>query len=359
MKAERPAVSEEERLYSTLKGLYESFGYSRFRMRKFEEYSLYAENLNFLRSRDIITFAGKDGRLLALKPDVTLSIVKNCTGAGARKVYYRESVFRPDRPGGQFREISQIGLEFVGRTDDYARLEVLSLAAESLKAVGGDCVMELSHMGALEGIANSCGMTKLPEEVTACIRARNLHDMKSVCLSCGLGEGVAEKLCLLLSSGRGNGEKLSLLRTLFASDDRCVRAADELEGALNALGGDGKMFEVDFSLLNDPDYYNGFIFQGYVDKFPRAVLSGGQYDTLVKKFGAGEGGAGFALYPDDLDFYLGKRREFDADVLLLYPSGYSPAAVMAQVKKLTSGGESVYAAAEEPENMRFKRTVSL
>ena len=358
MKAERPAVSEEERLYSTLKGLYESFGYSRFQMRKFEEYSLYSENLNFLRSRDIITFAGKDGRLLALKPDVTLSIVKNCTGAGARKVYYRESVFRPDRPGGQFREISQIGLEFVGRTDDYARLEVLSLAAESLKAVGGDCVMELS-MGALEGIANSCGMAKLPEEVTACIRARNLHDMKSVCLSCGLGEGVAEKLCLLLSSGRGNGEKLSLLRTLFASDDRCVRAADELEGALNALGGDGKMFEVDFSLLNDPDYYNGFIFQGYVDKFPRAVLSGGQYDTLVKKFGAGEGGAGFALYPDDLDFYLGKRREFDADVLLLYPSGYSPAAVMAKVKKLTSGGESVYAAAEEPENMRFKRTVSL
>ena len=89
MKAERPAVSEEERLYSTLKGLYESFGYSRFRMRKFEEYSLYSENLNFLRSRDIITFAGKDGRLLALKPDVTLSIVKNCTGAGARKVYYR------------------------------------------------------------------------------------------------------------------------------------------------------------------------------------------------------------------------------------------------------------------------------
>ena len=119
------------------------------------------------------------------------------------------------------------------------------------------------------------------------------------------------------------------------------------------------MFEVDFSLLNDPDYYYGFIFQGYVDKFPRAVLSGGQYDTLVKKFGAGEGGAGFALYPDDLDFYLGKRREFDADVLLLYPSGYSPAAVMAKVKKLTSGGESVYAAAEEPENMRFRRIVKL
>lgn len=97
MKAERPAVSEEERLYSTLKGLYESFGYSRFQMRKFEEYSLYSENLNFLRSRDIITFAGKDGRLLALKPDVTLSIVKNCTGRGrAQSLLPRKRI--PPRP---------------------------------------------------------------------------------------------------------------------------------------------------------------------------------------------------------------------------------------------------------------------
>ena len=59
------------------------------------------------------------------------------------------------------------------------------------------------------------------------------------------------------------------------------------------------------------------------------------------------------------DYRKGGAREFDADVLLLYPSGCSPAAVMAKVKKLTSGGESVYAAAEEPENMRFRRIVKL
>lgn len=100
MKAERPAVSEEERLYSTLKGLYESFGYSRFQMRKFEEYSLYSENLNFLRSRDIITFAGKDGRLLALKPDVTLSIVKTVRARAREKCITAKVYSAPTAPAG-------------------------------------------------------------------------------------------------------------------------------------------------------------------------------------------------------------------------------------------------------------------
>lgn len=41
-------------------------------MSKFEEYDFYAENRSFLHSEAILTFTGLDGKLLALKPDVTL-----------------------------------------------------------------------------------------------------------------------------------------------------------------------------------------------------------------------------------------------------------------------------------------------
>ena len=78
-------LSEEERLYFSLKGLFESYGYSRFQMRRFEEYSLYLENLNFLKSRDIIKVGGRDGRVLALKPDVKLSIGKKCKRSEEKK----------------------------------------------------------------------------------------------------------------------------------------------------------------------------------------------------------------------------------------------------------------------------------
>ena len=354
-------LSGEELLYLNLKALYEGFGYARFQMRRFEEYSLYADNLNFLKSRDIITFGGRDGRLLALKPDVTLSIVKNCKGAKerVRKVYYRESVYRTDRPGGQFREINQIGLECVGELDFYAGLEVLYLAAESLKAVGGGYVMDISHMGALEGIAESCGMASLPEEVMACVRSRNLHDMKTVCMSCGMGEDAAGKLRTLLSANGSNAKKLTLLRSLFPESEKCLLAAGELEGLLAALGDTAGAFEVDFSLLNDPAYYNGVIFQGYVDKFPRAVLSGGRYDNLVTKFGAGSGGAGFALYPDELGFYMGKSDGYDADCLVLYGEDAPAAEILRTVKELFKSGKTAFAAGSLPEGKRFGEIIKL
>ncbi|MCE2604206.1 ATP phosphoribosyltransferase regulatory subunit, partial [Pseudomonas aeruginosa] len=60
-----------------LRGLYEQYGYKKYKMSKFEEYSLYVENKDFLASDKVITFTDLDGRLLALKPDVTLSIIKN------------------------------------------------------------------------------------------------------------------------------------------------------------------------------------------------------------------------------------------------------------------------------------------
>ena len=348
----KPDLSAEERLYLELKGLYEGFGYSPFRMRRFEEYSLYADNLNFLRSRDVITFGSRDGRLLALKPDVTLSIVKNCAGEdGLKKAYHRESVYRPGSDG-QFREINQIGLECVGDADGYAELEVLSLAAESLKAIGDDCAMDVSHMGALSAMARAFGREVLPGAVLRCIRARNLHDLPAACRACGM-EGAEEKLAPLFGCTGGNGEKLALLNDLFG----CGGVCRELERALRALEGAGVRVQADFSLVNDAAYYNGVVFQGYVASYPRAVLSGGRYDNLVKKFGAGRGGIGFALYPDELDFYLGSKKQFDADVLVLYAPEAAPEDVLSFVCRLRGAGESVFAAASVPENLRFKRVI--
>ena len=66
-----------ERAVYALRTLYLSFGYRRYKVSKFEEYDLYAENKSFLSDKSILTFTDTDGRLMALKPDITLSIIKN------------------------------------------------------------------------------------------------------------------------------------------------------------------------------------------------------------------------------------------------------------------------------------------
>ena len=91
-----------------LNRLYEQYGYRKFKMSRFEDYDLYAQNRDFLRQDRIITFTDADGALKALKPDITLSIMKS-NGGDSEKVYYNENVCR--EVGGAFREILQVGVE--------------------------------------------------------------------------------------------------------------------------------------------------------------------------------------------------------------------------------------------------------
>ena len=96
-----------ERIIFRLRELYASRGYRPYRMSKFEEYDLYAGNKDFLVSDNVITFTEPGGKLMALKPDVTLSIIKNSADAPeeTQKVYYDENVYRVSRSTGSFREI--------------------------------------------------------------------------------------------------------------------------------------------------------------------------------------------------------------------------------------------------------------
>ena len=74
-------LTKEEKTMLALRSLYKHTGYASFKMSQFEEYDLYVKNKEFLIGDSVLTFTDTDGRLLALKPDVTLSIVKNFNDA--------------------------------------------------------------------------------------------------------------------------------------------------------------------------------------------------------------------------------------------------------------------------------------
>ena len=173
-----PIWKHEERSEDQLKNLYRAYGYIPYKMSRFEEYDLYVRNKDFLVSDQIITFSDRTGRLLAMKPDVTLSIVKNApeeTGV-VQKVYYRENVYR------DYREILQTGLECVGDLGEYEIAEVVLLAAKSLQQLGNRWVLDISHMGLLAAVLNSSGLS--PEEqqmAMAYLHRKNYHQLKDLC----------------------------------------------------------------------------------------------------------------------------------------------------------------------------------
>ena len=87
-------LTNEEKISFALRSLYDRRGYAPYRMSKFEEYELYMKNKDFLRSPQVITFTDTNGKLMALKPDVTLSIVRawRPVPGAVQKLYYDENV---------------------------------------------------------------------------------------------------------------------------------------------------------------------------------------------------------------------------------------------------------------------------
>ena len=178
-------LTREERVVFGLRALYSKFGYRPYRMSKFEEYDLYAGNRSFLPSGRVITFTDTNGRLMALKPDVTLSIAKNLGGgpdSTPEKLYYDESVYRAPDSGLGFQEITQAGLEYLGPVDGYVMGEVAMLAARSLGEISPDWVLDLSHMGYLCALVDELGL-RGPEraELLRAVGSRSAQAMRAVC----------------------------------------------------------------------------------------------------------------------------------------------------------------------------------
>lgn len=346
------AIDWEDRITRSLCNLYESFGYSRYRMAKFEPYDMYMENKNFLKSESVITFPDSAGRLMALRPDVTMSVVKNTAAEEkSRKVYYSENVFRMERDTHEYREVKQIGLEFIGEDGFYPEAETVLLAAKSLEVLSSDFVLCVSHMDILRSVLNEHGVEPgTAQAVLDAVGRRMPHRLNEL----GLDDETADILKSIISLPADAGEAIEKLREIGV----CKICTDELSEVYEVLSyaDFSDKMRIDFSIINDAHYYNGIAFVGYINGVPRDVLSGGRYDNLMRRFGKSQCALGFAVYIGALARYFEEKEEYDADVLLIY--GERPAAyVLRVVEGYAHSGRKVRAFKEKPDNFKARETV--
>ena len=349
----------DERAGLALRELYHRHGYQPYRMSKFEAYDLYVRNKSFLVSENIITFTDTNGQLMALKPDVTLSIVKNAPPAGGalQKVYYHENVYRTSPAAMGYREIMQTGLECTGALDLFAMGEVLALAAQSLALLnGGDYLLDLGHMGFVSGLLEGQEDSVRAELLTEMGR-KNAPAIRTACAQAGIGHDLAEALCRLALLYGAPDEVLPQLKGLPRRPG--VQAAlEELESLCELLRDRGlaDRLRLDFSIVNDMNYYTGVIFRGYLPGLPSGVLAGGRYDNLLRRMGKQGGAIGFAVYLDQLERLAGGS-EFDVDTLLLYGASDAPAAVTRLAEELMGQGKTVRAERNAPQGLRYRELV--
>ena len=303
MKFDLSILQPKERASFGLRALYEAAGCRKYHMGRFEEYSLYQDNRSFLSSEQVITFTDLDGRLLALKPDVTLSIAKTAQPEKGQtlKYYYSENVYRPSAESHTFKEIAQMGLEYIGAVGEGETRQVVGLAARSLETMGPEWVLEIGHMGYLFGLLEALEVpASARPRLLEKLRSKNVHELRAAALAAGLGEAGALALQALLALSGSYGETLCRAEE-FCRSGAMGKAVAELKALEQLLAGYNGAVRLDLTLSGEMDYYNGLIFQGYLRSLPRPLLKGGRYDLLAQKFTPGAGAIGFAVYLDELD----------------------------------------------------------
>ena len=352
-------LTREERVVFALRDLYRRYGYLPYRMSKFEEYELYVRNKEFMVGDRVITFNDTNGKMLALKPDVTLSIIKGGEDRPGekQKVYYDENVYRVSKSTHRFKEIRQAGLECVGEVDLYDVFETVTLAAQSLRVAGGDYLLTVSHLGLLtERLSRVSTDPAFLSEASACVAGKNAHDLKTACDKFGVSSSDYDSLCRLLAANFAPADAPGFLSTLPPS-----RAADEIGRLASLLAASpyADKIRFDFSLTGDVNYYNGFIFKGFLRGIASDVLSGGQYDKMMEKLGRRSRAVGFALYLDLLEALDEPEPGVDVDVLLLYNEANDPKEVGERAEEIRASGRSCTAQRAIPEKLRYRELVDL
>lgn len=352
MKDSRNAMTPAEQTVTRCADLYTRYGYRRFLMNKFEDYALYSENKNFLVDQRLLTFT--DGaKLKALKPDVTLSIVKNLARDQhlPLKVFYNETVYRVRRGEREFSELRQMGLEHIGDDSVYATAEVISLAKSSLDLINTDNILDISHMGILVPLIDrACAKGVDRDALCSLITQKNADAIKQLLSECDAGNPLAA----LVGTYMPVAQMIAQLQELLPEYES-VNELAKIAQVLAVLGLDRNVY-LDFSLMHDLGYYNGIIFKGYIKDVPVAVLSGGRYDPLLERFDVKAAALGFAIYLDYIEY---AESASDSDVLLLYTDADSPQEVARATRALADQGCCVMACRHAPANRSFAITLTV
>ena len=314
------------RIEETAMSVFEGWSYEEVITPTLDYYSLFERGMGPSEAHHAFRFSDTDGRLLALRPDVTSGIARLTATLLANhprplRLCYAAPVFRQQ---GQSniewrRESTQIGCELVGQNSATADVEVLVIVSEILRRLALDrsYVITLNDVEVFNGVAE--GLALNPDSRD---RLRQLIDGRNaVDLECFLSSHASVDDCRAFSQLirlSGKLETLDRARGVI-TNARSGAALDRLDNLWRIIESLGLTdhFEIDLGDVSRLDYYTGLTFKVYIEGAGARVGSGGRYDNLTANFGKSEPAVGFVL---DLDALAGLLLSDNNGAMLTAPS---------------------------------------
>ena len=315
-------MSKKDLVLLDIRKMYDLYGYKRISLPSFEEYDLYNENKDFI-DRNILTVMSPNGKLLALRPDITLSVAKKISKDQSlkySKIYYQENTYNLTKYTG-YEEDEQLGIELIGKESVFLDFEIVDLAVKSLDIINEKSLIVLSHAGFISSIFDNLNLEyEVKEEIFDCINKKNSHDIKKILENNKFISENVKQLIYKIPELSGDLDDITKELSKYGINDNIKKILLELKQLNNLLLKFHKKSKIvfDFSVIKNLNYYNGIILQGYIEGFSNVILTGGRYDRLFEKFGVDTGAVGFAILTDSLKGYYKDEDKNDFEILIAY-----------------------------------------
>ena len=255
-----------------------------------EFYETFNYNSQTLKEEDMYKFFDNRGRILVLRPDMTIPIArvvetKFKDAPLPIKLRYNANVFRVHVDlGGKRNEYTDCGVELIGLEDYKSDLEVLVLALEALDKLGlNDFKLEIGNMGFFQAAFKNLNISEDEKAIIAqYIEDKNLKSLEDYLKSLDIKNEYKEffnKLPWLF----GDIKVLEKAKQFAFNDElkKNLEYIENLYAELDSLGyGDKVTF--DLGMVPRLNYYTGIIFRGYGEGLGNTVLRGGRYDSLIE-----------------------------------------------------------------------------
>lgn len=308
----------QTKIEDSLSRLFLDYGYEKVYTPTIEFYDVFAGEHSGLSLEFLYKLTDNRCRLLVMRPDSTMPIAR-LTATRLKDVflpirlYYSQDVFKVSpKLTGRRDEIKQAGIELIGASGLRADLEVIILAIESLKRSGApDYRLEISHVGIFNSLIDEINADEdLKDELCDLVSSKNYMALDERLNS--LGDNQILDSIRMLPRLFGGSEILDEAKKHI----KVPGAADALNylcllyNALEELRLKDKI-SIDLGQLKNNNYYTGIVFRGYMAGSGVTVLSGGRYDSLIKKFGLDLPATGFGVEVDALASALLQRGEVE------------------------------------------------
>jgi ATP phosphoribosyltransferase regulatory subunit len=293
----------KKNLEDRIRKVFRSSGYYEVETPIVEFYDVFSTEENIIPQETMFKFFDQQGRILVLRPDITIPIARVAAtklkdAAYPLRISYIGNAFKYNElGGGKQKEFTQAGVEIIGVNTPEADAGVIATAIDAVKATGlENFQIDIGQVEFFKGLMEETGLSaEETEKMRVLIDRKDFLGIEELVKEHNIRDDLKE-LILDLPKLFGSTDVIDRVEK-YPINERSIKALNNLRSIINILDDYGlsKYVSVDLGMVQSLNYYSGTIFRGFTYGVGFPILSGGRYDRLVEKFGKSSPATGFSM----------------------------------------------------------------